>query len=303
LNNIIVTLPSNTRFTNEAGNSINFKHLKPGSPVSIQIPNNPNNIGIIDGQHRVFSYHEGDDAYESDIRLLREKQHLLVTAVIYPSLLSEGKRDNFEAKLFLEINDKQTKVKSSLKHVIYTAVYPYSDIAIAKRVVQQLSRQNPMDEVFERNNFEKGRLSTTSVVSYGLLYLVKPDGVESLFRIWTGRNKQKLLARNNKKVTEEYIVFCSKEIRDFLAAFKANIRPDMWTTKQKISKVLTATTINGLIHCMRLLVRDSKTGDFDYYKDKFRNIDSKIDFSTQNFQYKSSHWKDLGEQIYKVCFD
>jgi DNA modification methylase len=62
-------------------------------------------VGIIDGQHRVFCYHEGSDVLEPKIAILRKRQHLLVTGIIYPSGIKEQARLEFEARLFLEIND------------------------------------------------------------------------------------------------------------------------------------------------------------------------------------------------------
>lgn len=309
LNNIIATLPNNIKICDEKGNQLNHSNLQAGQRIKIDIPVESSNIGIIDGQHRIFAYHEGDDEFEKKISKLRPKQHLLVTAVLYPPSLSEKEKESFEAKLFLEINDKQTKVKSSLRQVIHTVVDPFSDISIAKQVTQELSKLSPMNEVFETDYFDKGKLSTTSIVTYGVFYVVRLDETESLFKEWKNTKKQKLLKRNNQKLLDDYIKFCSKNLCILLEGFKNNINPDMWTVNQRKSKVLTATTINGLIHCLRLLIKNNQTGDKAFYCSKFKNIESKIDFRSGKdnddndfFPYKSSHWKALGEEIYRKCF-
>lgn len=310
LNNIIATLPVDVKIEDEKGNPItNNTKLLAGGKVFLHIPVVANNIGIIDGQHRIFAYHEGDDIYESKISKIRMKRHLLVTAILYPQKIKQKEKESFEAKLFLEINDKQTPIKSSLKHVIYTVVYPFSDIAISKRIIQELSKKSPMDEVFETDYFDKGKLSTTSVVSYGIRYLVKLDGTDSLFHLWKKQGKEKLKDKKNHKLLDEYVDFCAEQLLTFLDGFKSGIDKKMWTHDQKISKALTATTINGLIHCLRLLIRDGKTGDILFYKSKFKDIEKKVSFLPgQNtngddyFPYKSSHWKALGEEIYNKCF-
>ena len=62
VNNIIVTLPSETKLNDpEDQNNLNSDDLKKVRQVSIQIPDSFNVIGIIDGQHRVLCYHEGSD--------------------------------------------------------------------------------------------------------------------------------------------------------------------------------------------------------------------------------------------------
>ncbi|MCK9344905.1 MAG: DGQHR domain-containing protein [Candidatus Pacebacteria bacterium] len=310
LNNIIATLPDDVKIDDDKGHTIaDASKLRAGDRVKIHIPVNSNNIGIIDGQHRIFAYHEGDDVHEAKISKIRSKRHLLITAILYPTGISQKDKEAFEAKLFLEINDKQTPIKSSLKHVIYTVVDPFSDIAISKRIVQELSKNAPMNEVFETNYFDKGKLSTTSIVSYGIKYLAKLDGTDSLFCLWTNPKKDDLKKRKSHKLLDAYISFSATQLSIFLSGFKSGINKAMWTHDQKISKVLTATSINGLIHCLRLLIQNGKTGDFLYYNKKFKNIEKIINFSPgQNakgedyFPYKSSHWKALGEEIYNKCF-
>lgn len=58
INNIIVTLPSDVKPLNESLETIDTLTLTETAPVTIKLPDRPNSIGIIDGQHRVFAYHE-----------------------------------------------------------------------------------------------------------------------------------------------------------------------------------------------------------------------------------------------------
>lgn len=127
LGNIIATLPSATKINDiKTANQLSSNDQLNVKPVSISLPDEYNVVGLIDGQHRVYSYHEGVDSYEAQIGRLRIKQNLLVTGIIYPSTASEEEKTLFEAKLFLEINSRQTKVKSALTQEIELIVNPFS---------------------------------------------------------------------------------------------------------------------------------------------------------------------------------
>jgi hypothetical protein len=117
INNIIVTLPNNTKLNDDHGEPIRFLDLTKTEPVKIELPKEYNSIGLIDGQHRVFSYYEGGE-HEDEIAVLRKQQNLLVTGVVYPSNLSSAEKTQFEAKLFLEINSTQTKPRSDLRQIV-----------------------------------------------------------------------------------------------------------------------------------------------------------------------------------------
>lgn len=304
VNNVIVTLPDDVQFYDKNGKVVTppmpGRSIK--DPIKFSIPRVASNIGIIDGQHRVFSYHEGDDAHEKQISQMRETQHLLVTGIMYPEKLSQDDRTRFEAKLFLEINDKQTRTKAALRQVIGTIVNPFSEISIAKMVVNELAKRDPMKDVLEQHFFDTGKLKTTSIVSYGMKHVVKLSGTDSFYNIWSNSKKNALANGKNRKLLNQYVEFCSDEINVFLRAFKKNIPDKMWTVDQKMSRVLTATTITGVIHCMRVLIEKNKRGDFGYYDKGFRKLTGKIDFTPERFTYKSSHWKDLGDKIYDICF-
>lgn len=305
VNNVIVTLPDDVKLVDIDNGNIMATPIDTSAvrrPVKIQIPQKSGNVGIIDGQHRVFSYHEGDDTHEPIISKIRDKQHLLVTGIIFPKDLTEDERVRFQAKLFLEINDKQTRTKAALRQVIGTIVSPFEEISIAKMIVNELAGRAPMNDVLEQHFFDKGKLKTTSIVSYGMKHLAKLSGNDSFFDTWSNRKKTYLLKGKDMTLLNQYVKFCADEMNLFLQAFKKNTPTNMWTTDQKVSRVLTATTITGLIHCMRVLIENNKRGDLNYYDKGFKKLAGKLDFTPGKFTYKSSHWKDLGDKIYDTCF-
>lgn len=304
INNIIVTLPEETRFVDAKNReTIKIENLNKSKaqPITIQIPEKFNSIGIIDGQHRVFAYHEGSDKYESTISIERQKQNLLITGIIYPPHNNAETKLRFESNLFLEINDKQTRVRPDLRQAIQKIVNPFESTSIAKAVITELSMNGPLEDKLEVHFYDAGKIKTTSIVSYGLKHIVKYEGDDTLFKIWSKRNKEELLKKKNRVLLREYIDFCVKEINSFFTGYKQIISSkNLFVLNQKVSRALTSTAINGVVFCLRKVIENNKTGDIEYYKKAFNRLD--INFIPSKFLYKSSHWKALGDKIYEQCF-
>ncbi|MCF6370797.1 DGQHR domain-containing protein [Rhizobium halophilum] len=253
LNNIIVTLPSSCRLVDEYDKTIDSSGLHKTVPATIQIPKKFNTIGLIDGQHRVFSYHEGG-RYDDKIGPLRKRLNLLVTGIIYPDEISEQDRVKFEAEIFLEINSNQTGAKSDLKHAISSIITPYDPTSIAKRVLTRLNRSGAAADIFVKYFYDKTRLKTTTVISYGVRHLVNLTADGPLFSRWNHPEKQKLLeSGKSAELLDQYVEYCFHEIRRWLDRVKANSAPDQWQIKTKDgSGVLNTTTIIGFLNYFRI---------------------------------------------------
>ncbi|CAL4868188.1 hypothetical protein MMA231_02463 [Asticcacaulis sp. MM231] len=183
VNNIIVTLPSGTKVLDDQDNTIDPKTIQQTRPASIAIPSDFNSIGLIDGQHRVFSYYEGG-SNEAVVSALRAQQNLLVTGIIYPESASADEKTKFEAGLFLEINSNQSNAKSELKQAINQIIRPFLADSIARDVLDALNDgTGALSDKFARQYFETEPLKTTSVVSYGLRPLVRPTSSSSAFQV------------------------------------------------------------------------------------------------------------------------
>ncbi len=300
INNIIVTLRNDAHFEpSETSDRVDGSASRISTGY-LTIPRRFDAIGIIDGQHRVYAYHEGDDSLDETIGRLRSRQHLLVTGIIYPKSISDDEAEAFEAKLFLEINDKQKRVGSDLKQAIELILSPYSDVAIAKALLHRLGSASFMAGVFALHFFDTGKLKTASIVSYGLRHIVSIDGKVSLFKRWAGPGKDAVRQKRDRDALDRYIKYCGTQLSTFVGAFKASQEDSLWTTNRKSSRLLTTTTINGLIFCMRLLIEQNRLGDFESYKRGFAKLD--LDFRPGKFSYKSSHWRQLGKYIFDCCF-
>jgi DGQHR domain-containing protein len=300
INNIIVTLPSSTQLTSDNGQTIDPSKINETEPGNIQLPFEYNSIGLIDGQHRVFSYYEGGKE-EAAINLLRLQQNLLVTGIIYPQALSGAERSKFEATLFLEINATQTNAKSDLKQAIGVLLHPFSQDSIARQIVNALNDQGVLAGQFERYFFDKGKIKTTTIVSYGVKPLVKLGGDDSLFKAWKNLNKQRLVDAPTQALVSEYVKFCTTEVNVFIGAIKANMTADRWTADQKIKgRMLTTTILNGFIVCLRLLIQHQKLHSFDWYKARLIPAElQQFPFAT----YKSSQYGSLGQDMYKTFLE
>lgn len=298
VNNIIATLPDDTRIVNAKKETVDPAKITKTQPVTIQLPRRSNSVGLIDGQHRTYSYYEAvnDDA---DIAKLRVKQNLLVTGIIYPEGISDAEKEKFEARLFLEINSTQTNAKSNLKQAIGLVLEPFSAESIATRVIGELDRSSgPLNGWVERYWFDKNKLKTTSIVSYGLRPLVKTSGEDSLFHLWGDAQKQNMVEIEDTAVLIKYVEFCVQEINKLLIAVKLTSKPGSWTTDKNVEgRMLTTTNINAILICLRLLIEHGKTAEIDGYKASLSDLKS---FKFKD--YHSSQYNRMAEAIYEKYF-
>lgn len=253
-NNIVLTLPDDTEFRDQSDQILDTGVISDTTPVSVIIKERPNSVGIIDGQHRVFSYYE-DNQPDILIDKFRRQQNLLATGIVYPSGMTKEGKERFEAGLFLEINSNQASAQSDLKQAIWLILDPFRSVSVARTVVDRLASVLPLAGILEKSAYDVGRLRTTTIVSYGIQPLVKRSGVDSLFSVWQDPEKALIDSEQKEEVLSRYIDFCVDRISKFLSDSRENIGVDKWTIAQKGENgVLTVTTINALIILMRKLI-------------------------------------------------
>jgi len=306
VNNIIVTLPSTTSLNdpNREGRNVDPSSLEHAAQISVSVPYSANMIGLVDGQHRVFCYYEGKDPLEKRIAPIRKRQNLLVTGLIFPDGWSDSKKREFEAKLFLEINDNQAKAKSALKQSIELILSPFSTVAIAKEIVNRLSVKGPLAGLLQSSFFDPpDMIKTTSIVSYGLRPLVKFDGADSLFSTWSKGDKNLLNdaaipIADRRVLLEAYVEYCVGCINAFLIAAKIKAGPERWKlAKERSKQFLSPTLINGFFVCIRKLAESGKLSTTEKYEKKLEGL-SAFGFS----KYRSSGWKAMGDKIFVDFF-
>jgi DGQHR domain-containing protein len=313
INNIISTISedkiilrdsnSNILELDDKGNFIGKNKTTNVTPALIEITDECNIIGLIDGQHRTYAYHEGDDQFEARIAQLRKVQNLLVTGILFPKIESKQSRLKFEANLFLEINSNQTNIRSQLRQEIELMISPFSSVAIAKRILLGLNQNGALSNMIEQYSFERGKIKTASIVSFGLKPLIKLEDVkskDSLYSLWDNHtDKHKLIEKNSEEydLLTAYIQFCIEKIRDLLNAVKIKLDNDKWESSTTPNGYLNVTFINGFLNVLRLLIENNKTGDIELYKSRLDKINS-FDFK----KYKSSQYRKMGQDIYDKYF-
>lgn len=298
VNNIIVTLPSGTKILNAEEDTISTTKIHTTQPAIISIPSEFNSVGIIDGQHRVFSYYEGG-ANEDVIGALRLQQNLLVTGIIYPDNVSDPEKTRFEAELFLEINSTQTNAKSELKQAINQLIRPFLADSIARDVLDKLNDgQGALSGKFSRSFFDVGGLRTTSVVSYGLRPLVRPSAPGPLFERWTDADKDTFVSSENDTARQRYIDYCASQIELFFAAAKSRLPSDRWTTDRTVqNRLLTPTVVNGLLGAMRHALDAGLEITFDNLHSRLAGLE-KFPFQ----QYRSSQYTVMSTKLFETFF-
>lgn len=313
INNIIVTMSANdVSFFDgdriiEVRDNGKFKNSESEfktKPIRVSITNKPNCIGIIDGQHRVFAYHIGDDAYEETIAQMRREQSLLVTGVIFPRNEMVEERRKYEARLFSEINVKQVKIHSHLQQELSKMVEPFSLTSIGKDIVSELTSNGPLCGCLERYSFEKGRVKTASIVSFGLRPLIKiGDESDSLFSVWDNPFKNKLLTakeESNYDIKNEYVVFCCDAIRELFIAVKSIFPSDEWKIYSPADKrgLLSITFINGFLNLLRMIIENEKALYRSEEYTKYLSAIGSFPFKS----YKTSHYRRMGQDLYVKFF-
>jgi DGQHR domain-containing protein len=295
-NNIVVTLPPESHLSNTDGTLINHSEIAVPTPIHISIPRKPNSVGIIDGQHRVFSYYE-DLEPDEQIDKFRKQQNLLATGLIYPAKMSISDREKFEAGLFLEINSTQSSASSEIKQAIWLVLDPFKPVSVARMVLINLTNTAPLKGFLARTSLDAGKIRTSSIVSYGLMPLTKRSGIDSLFHIWPdAKARSRLMAgKKNSEDLEAYIEFCTTTVSDFLSEVREAVGSSHWRISEKQNDgILSVTTINGLIILMRKLIEAKK----------FDEAGCKLDLEKLNKfafrSYKSSQYGEMASQMYDL---
>lgn len=297
VNNIIVTLPNDTRIDDANGKPVDATKIPDTTPVIVRLPQNSNTIGIVDGQHRVYSYYE-DLQDDPQISKFRNLQNLLATGVMYPEGLPEADRRKFEAGLFLEINSTQNSPAPGIIQAVSMITDPYLHDSIGKGVVSRLSQMSPLEGLIERYFFDRHVLKTASVVSFGLRRLVRLDGNESLIHVWGTPERDAVKAKTNDEALQEYVAFCANQLAMFLSAAKANLPVDAWKIASKEgSGILATVSLNGLIILFRKVVKAEGLSDFEGYSKKLKSL-NKFNFKG----YHSSHYNRMANEMMATIY-
>jgi len=184
-------------------------------------------------------------------------------------------------------------------------INPFSTISVGKRILSGLNKSGPLSNMIEHYWYEKHKIKTSSVVSFGLRPLIKFEDIkakDSLFSLWAEPDKYKLKSKSidDSDLLAKYIDFSITKIRDLFIAFKSNMDADQWKTYTSLTSngILSVSFTNGVLNVLRLLIENNKVSSVEDYQKKLLGINK---FPFKN--YKSSQYRKMGEEIYKTFFN
>lgn len=298
-NNIIVALPDTVGFSTEHG-PVTIDKLDPFQHCTLEIPDEMNSICVIDGQHRIFAHYEAPatEKYEHIIASLRERHHLLVTGLIFPSTINEAERLRIQSEIFLDINSNAKQVPPDVLIHIEKMRNPLSDIGLARQVVERLNKKSVFFKRFELSALDEGKIKIASIIKFALRYLVTinpTDGKSTLYTYWDG-NKSSLLEMIPDAI-DKYVEFCANKLNEYFSAVKSAF-PEDWADPN--SKLLSVISINGFIIAYTRQLSSYGIQNYEFYLEKFKKLH--IDFSKENFPYTSSQYRKFSNQILTQAF-
>lgn len=300
VNNIIVSLPPGVTFRDSKGSNVEIDQIKDyNESYTMSFPDEFNTICIIDGQHRVFAHYEGGPS-EEQIAPLRKKLHLLVTGLIFPSDMKLHDRLKFESEIFLDINSNARPVPPDVLLYIQTLQDPFSDIGIARKVLEKLNQRDPFHNLFQLSSMEVARIKIASIIKFALRGLVDIDPArkDTFYYHWTLESGKDLVANPNPDDLGEYIDYIVTALQIYFNAFKSTVSDEDWNDED--SKILSTTSINGFIIAYRHVLEREGVKDFKYYSTALPKLT--VEFSKDKFPYTSSQYRMFSKDILKDCF-
>ena len=299
-NNIIVALPDNVTFEDDAGTPILVENIGAFQHCKLVLPDEMNSICIIDGQHRIFAHYEAPatEKYELQIAPLRRQLHLLVTGLIFPTEMKEPERKQIQSQIFLDINDNTKKVAPNVLTHIEMVKDPFSDIGLARRVIERLNKKRVFLNRFELSALDESKIKVASI-KFALRYLVTvtpAEGKTSLYAYWQG-NKEAFQQKDEASLND-YIEFCANSIDLYFSAIRDAFKSS-WN--DPASKMLSVISINGFIIAFNRQLNKYGVSDYPFYSNCLRKLS--IDFSKNGFPYTSSQYRKFSGRILTEAFD
>lgn len=264
-NNIIVALPDNVTFEDDAGTPILVENIGDFQHCKLVLPDEMNSICIIDGQHRIFAHYEAPatEKYELQIAPLRRQLHLLVTGLIFPTEMKEPERKQIQSQIFLDINDNTKKVAPNVLTHIEMVKDPFSDIGLARRVIERLNKKRVFLNRFELSALDESKIKVASIIKFALRYLVTvtpAEGKTSLYAYWQG-NKEAFQQKDEASLND-YIEFCANSIDLYFSAIRDAFKSS-WN--DPASKMLSVISINGFIIAFNRQLNKYGVSDYPFY--------------------------------------
>lgn len=299
-NNIIVALPSNALVLDSQNHTHSIFELNSQSKgLRLSLPSEYNSICLIDGQHRVYAYHEGG-VRDDVVAQLRRDRHLLVTGVMFPPDMEDGERLKLQSQVFLDINKNAKPISADLLIYIQKLQNPLADTSIAQDVLEHMNEHGVFKDQFQKTTLNAQGIKTASIIKFALRYVVSIDDEndrESLLFYWNGNKAA--LKRNNLAARDAYIAFCSEWLNKFFAGVKQAWAAH-WNAEDHAALLPSVVTINGCLIAYRRQLRHNGLKSVPFFRKKFKKWTN--GFSKHDFEYRSSQYGRFATDLLKTVF-
>jgi DGQHR domain-containing protein len=300
LNNIILGLPPTVSFQTADGDPISLDDVQDYSAYRMIIPDEFNSLCLIEGQHRVFAHYEGDDVLESKVAAIRGKIHLLATGLVFPETMNEHDRLQLQSEIFLDVNSNTKPVPADVLLAIQSMREPYADVAIARRVLEELNRRAAFKGMLQLSQMDQAPIKVASIVKFALRYLVDIDSDDGLFVVWAKDEPSRLALADGKdpELLGAYVGYCAGVVDRYFQALKKH-RGTEWGHPE--SRVTSTTVINAMIIALRRSLPALGVLSFQQYAELM--AEWQVDFSKERFQFASSQYARFSQQVLRDVFN
>jgi len=303
-NNIILIASKKVKITSPKKDGI----------ANLKFPEEYGLFYVIDGQHRLFSFLSGkDDKYYKKIKNFSDEKYI-ITTIIKP--LSDDRQEG--ARLFLDINTTQTRVKSEdsldiAEPLGETEVILKEEIE-ANKLLKKLNNMGGLKDRFKIKFYEFGA-HRPSLIKYG--------GLSEFFD--EKSNLKKLIKNISKK---EFSEECAHLIDAYFVSIQNLLKKkyrnfqEIWDdVRAKEYRLMTVTVLSGFLRTLLrhfLISKDQDSKNLQKFikksikdnKEKIIEIFDKLLWpvidnfkfdkeSLKNKPYKSSQWWKLEEDLVK----
>lgn len=299
-NNIIVSLPKDVKVEKSDGSTLPLSAIDSSYDdvgMKLYLRSEYNSLCVIDGQHRVFSYHEGG-VHDEIVENLRKERHLLVTGIAFPHNMDEAERLKRQSEIFLDINRNAKPIAADLLLYIRKLQNPLADVSIAQDVLAGLNAHGVFERKFQRSPLDAKGIKTASIIKFALRYLVSVDDESaggSLYRYWPGNKKE--LMKGKHEEMKEYVSFCCMHLGIYFSTVK-----DVFSAQWEASDSLlpSVVTINGFLIAFRKILSNSGLRSKKFYKDHLVNWT--MPFTRKEFAYRSSQYNRFATDLLEKAF-
>ena len=300
-NNIIVALPSDAIVLDSQNQAHNLFDLdSQQTDLRLSLPYEYNSICIIDGQHRVYAYHEGGSS-EDIVEPLRRDRHLLVTGVMFPPGMEDGEKLKLQSQIFLDINKNAKPISPDLLIYIQKLQNPLAATSIAQDVLESMNEHGVLKDQFQKTTLNAKGMKTASIIKFALQYVVSIDDEsnrESLIYYWDG--DKIALKRNSIAARTAYVSFCTEWLNKYFSGVKYAWHTH-WNLDNHSTLLPSVVTINGCLIAYRRQLMVNGLKEATFFKNKFKKWTN--GFSKETFEYRSSQYGRFAKDLLKKVFN